>query len=151
MSVGPTETLIVDASVATTWHLTGEEYTSKARLILTRYSEGKIPLLIPSHLRYEVPSAITAATLGQSPRLSRREGQEAINEFLSLSFQTVAAETLVLSSYSLVHEHHISLSAALYLALSQTLAVPLVTADRRFYERVRQLPHVVWIGDYPPS
>lgn len=31
MRAGPVETLVVDASVATKWHLTGEEHTDKVR------------------------------------------------------------------------------------------------------------------------
>ncbi|MCL4543209.1 MAG: type II toxin-antitoxin system VapC family toxin [Chloroflexi bacterium] len=148
MSAGPAETLVVDASVATKWHLTGEEDTATARLILQRYAQGEIQLLAPSHICYEVPSAITAATLGRSARLSPEEGREAIAEFLSLNLPTVETSALVLSSYSLVQEHHIAFYDGLYLALSQALELPLVTADRRFYERIRQLPNIVWISDY---
>jgi len=116
MSAGRIETLVVDASVATRWHLTGEEHTDKPRLILERFSQGQVQILAPSHLCYEVPSAITASTLGRRALLTRDEGQEAIAEFLSLNLPTVEAGELVLSGYSLVHEHQISFYDALYLA-----------------------------------
>jgi len=151
MPAGPDEVLVIDASVATKWHLTGEEHTDKARLILRRFSQGEIRLLAPSHIRVEVPSAISAATLGRTARITPQQGQAAIEEFLSIELQTVESAELVLPAYSLVHQHRVSLYDALYLALAEQLGVPLVIADRSFYQRVRTLPTVLWLGDYSPA
>jgi len=149
MSAGPAEVLVVDASVATKWLLTDEEHVDRARLILQHFAEGKTQIVAPAHLRYEVPSAITAATVGRRSRLSPEEGKEAIDEFLELGLQTVETDELIRAAYPLVHQHGCSFYDALYLALAQDLGVPLVTADRQFYQRVRRLSQVVWIGDYP--
>jgi len=150
MSVGPAETLVVDASLATKWHLSGEEYTDKARLILRRFAQGQTQIVAPLHICYEVPSAIIAATLGPKPRISHEQGQEAIEEFLALDLQTFDTAELILAAYALVRRYGCAFYDALYLALAQQLAVPLVTADRRFYQRIRHLPNVVWLGDYTP-
>lgn len=148
MGAGPTERFVVDASVAVKWHLTGEGHTHEARLILRRFSEGQTQLLAPSHIRYEVPSAIMAATIGRNPRITVEQGRQAIEEFLSLDLQTFDAAELVVEAYLLGHRHHSSFYDALYLALARDLQVPLITADRKFYQQISQLPNAFWIGDY---
>ena len=147
----PSEAVVVDASVATKWHITDGEHTDKARLLLTRFAQGKTELIAPDYIRYEVPSAITVATQGRKPRLTQQQGQEAIEEFLSLQIRTLDSSELVLSAYPLVHQHGCALYDALYLSLGNRLKVPFITADRRFYRRIQHLPSIIWIGDYSPA
>ena len=59
--------LVVDASVAVKWHLGDEEHADQAVQLLQRFAQGDVELLAPTQIRYEVPSAITAATLGTTP------------------------------------------------------------------------------------
>lgn len=148
MSIGSSNRLVVDASVAVKWLLLDEEHTDRARLLLRRFAQGEADLVVPGHLRYEVSSAITAATLGRSPRLDLAEAREAIEEFLALPLQTMDANEHILSAYALVHQHGCAFYDALYLALSQAMSAPLITADRRFHLRVKSVPNVVWLGDY---
>jgi predicted nucleic acid-binding protein len=139
------DTLVLDASVAVKWHLSDEEYAEEAVELLSRFSEGRVTLLAPDHIRYEVPSAITVATIGSQPRLTRQQGQDAIEESLALGLTTVADDALILDAYSLVHQHGIALYDALYLALAQRSGCALITADRRLYQRIGYLTEVVWI------
>ena len=147
----PAEALVVDASVAVKWHLTDEEHADRAAELLTRFARGELELSAPTQIRYEVPSAITAASIGTHPRLSIQAGQEAIEEFLSLGLRTYDLDDSILAAYPLVHRHQIAFYDALYLALAQHLSLPFLPADHRLYERIRTLPEVVWIGDYTGS
>ncbi len=149
----PSEALVVDASVATKWHLTdaSEEHTDKARLLLTQYAQGKAELVAPDQIRYEVPSAISVATQGRKPRLSQQQGQEAIEEFLSLQITTFDSSELVLSAYPLTHQYGCAFYDALYLSLANRLNIPFITADRRLYRRIQHLPSIIWIEDYSPA
>lgn len=144
----PARAVVVDASVVAKWHLKDEDYAAESVLLLTQFGQGRVELIAPTHINYEVASAITVATVGQNPRLSQTEGREAIEEFLSLGIQTVADPELVLEAYPLVHHYGCALYDALYLALAQRLQIPLVNADRRLHQRIGQLPEVIWIGDY---
>lgn len=146
-----TEAFVVDASVAAKWHLKGEVHEDQARLLLTRLLEGRTTLAAPSQIRYEIPSAITAATLGSTPRLSHEEGMLAIAEFLDVPLVTYDTSDLILSAYTRVSRHGIAFYDALYLALAQQLDILFVTADRRLYQRIAQLPLVIWLGDYAPT
>jgi predicted nucleic acid-binding protein len=140
--------LVVDASVAVKWHLLDEEYTDEASLLLARFAQGQANLWVPDYIYCEVPAAITMATRGRQPRLTSGQGREAIAEFLALGLQVHESIDLVLKAYPLVHQYDCAFYDALYLALAQRLYLPLITADYRFYRRIRHLPDVLWIGDY---
>ncbi len=144
----PAKGLVLDASVAVKWHLKDEEYAAESALLLTQFAQGRVELFAPSHINYEVASAVSVATLRQPPRLSQDEGREAVQEFIALGIRTVDDPALSLEAYDLVHRHGIALYDALYLALSLRLQIPLMNADRRLQQRLGQLPNVVWIGHY---
>jgi predicted nucleic acid-binding protein len=142
-----TEAYIVDASVAVKWYLSGEVLGTNADLIFSRFERNEVTLIAPAHIHCEVPSAIVAATRGNSARFSREQGRLAIDEFLSLDLHTVPSKELTLHAYDLVHEYDVSIYDALYLALALDYSIPLVTADSKFYQRVEDLPEVIWLGD----
>ena len=71
--------LVVDASVVVKWHLRDEEFVDLALRVLQDYQDGRIDLLAPDHVRYEVPNAIRVAV--SRSRLSFVEGTGAVNDF----------------------------------------------------------------------
>ncbi len=144
----PTDSLVVDASVAVKWELTDEQDVEQARLLLSRFAQGEVDLVAPQQILYEVPSAITVSTLGREPRLTQQDGQEAINDFLSIQLPTISDDQLIIQAYRLVHQFTIAFYDALYLALAHRLNYKFITADSRLYRRISQLPDVVWLGDY---
>ena len=143
-----TNGLIVDASVAVKWALRDEEYVQESAIVLQHFMTGAVELLAPSHIRYEVPSAITVATGGSTPRLTKQAGQEAIQDFLALGIPTVDTDGLILSAFPLVAHYNIAFYDALYLALSRQRSFPLITADNRLYQRINNLPNVIWVSNY---
>lgn len=140
--------LVVDASVAAKWHLPDEDYADQARALLSQFHQGRIRLVAPEQIRYEVPSAITVATRGRAPRLTLAQGRRAIEEFLALDLETVRGDEIVRLAYDIVHEYDCAFYDALYLALAQEMGVPFITADGRLYRRVKAIPTVLWIGDF---
>ncbi|HKV84603.1 MAG TPA: type II toxin-antitoxin system VapC family toxin [Ktedonobacterales bacterium] len=147
--VGAARRIVVDASVAVKWHLRDEANVPEARKLLEHYAAGLVLLTAPAHIHYEVPSAITVATRGRAPRLTFEQGREAIDDFLALDIDLVHDEELIRAAYSLVHHYEVAFYDGLYLACASQLDCSLVTADRRFYQRISTLPRVVWIEDYP--
>jgi predicted nucleic acid-binding protein len=145
-----TNTVVVDASVAVKWHLEDEDDAEIAAALLDRFTRGEIILIAPDHIRYEVPSAITLATVRAQPRLTRDQGQAAIQRFLAMGLVTVGDDALILAAFPLVHQHKIAFYDAQYLALAERVGCPLVTADRKLYLRIGHLAAVKWIGDGLP-
>ena len=143
-----TEALVVDASVVAKWYLRDETDVEQADLLLTRFTTGELVLVAPEQIRYEIPSTISVATMGQRPRMSRVDGRVAIEAFLTLGIHTVGSDSLILSAFPLVHQHAIAFYDALYLALAKMLQIPFITADNRLYQRIAGLPGVIWISDY---
>ena len=151
--VTPTETLVVDASVATKWYLTDEADAELALRLLTSFGRGALALVAPQQIRSEVPSAITVATRTilrgqQHPRQTVAQGARAIADFLALDLPTVDDNELVMAAYEVAQQYGCAFYDGLYLALAQRLGVRFILADQRFYALIRQLPFVVWLGDY---
>ncbi len=144
------ESFVVDASVATKWHLRDEQNADKALLMIIRFREGRTDLWAPYHIRYEVSSAITRATRGRGQRISSIVGRQEIEAFLALGIKTVYDDSVVFDAYTLAHQYNCGFYDALYLALALQLSVPLVTADESFYRAIQGHPSVIWIGDYSP-
>jgi predicted nucleic acid-binding protein len=142
------EALVVDASVATKWFLSDEVDTYAAAFVLPQFGRGEIALHAPAYIRYEVPAAITAATLGTHPRITQEDAQEALSEFLLLQLETHESDELIWAAFSLVHQHGIALYDGLYVALSQELDLPFITADHKLYDRIRILPGMMWLAAY---
>ena len=151
--VATVELWVVDASVATKWHLPDEPDADRALSLLRRYIRGDLQLVAPAHIRAEVPSAITVATRAtargqQQPRITRAQAATAIGDFLALALPTVDDDLLVTAAYEVAQESGCAFYDGLYLALAQRLDVPFILADDRFYRLIQHLPFVVWLGDY---
>lgn len=142
------EALVVDASVATKWHLRDEQNVDKALLMLHRFMQGYTELWAPDHIRYEVSAAITNATRGRRPRIDSTIGRRSIEAFLALGLKTINSDDLILGAYPLVHQYNCGFYDAMYLTLAQQLSIPLVTADEGFYRAIQRHASVIWIGDY---
>lgn len=146
--VATAELVVVDASVATKWHLPDETDADIALLLLDRFASGEVQLIAPQHIRSEVPSAITVATRGRQARLTREQGDAAVDEFLGIALPTVDDDQLVRATYATAYEYGCAYYDGLYLALAQRLGVRFILADDRFYRLIRHLPFVTWLSDY---
>src|SRR5947209_7272583 len=89
----------VDVSVAAKWLLKDADRVGQADLLLTRFAAGQTELIAPDQIRYEVPSTITVATLGQRTCLSRTAAQIAIDQFLALGITTVNTDALIMAAF----------------------------------------------------
>ena len=48
--------------------------------------------------------------------------------------------------------YHCSIYDAVFLTLAEALEAPLITADARFYNSLRdRVSNIVWIGEYTPT
>jgi predicted nucleic acid-binding protein len=140
--------LVPDASVAFKWHIADEPDTVRAVAVLAAYTAGDLALVAPDHFRYEVPAALRAATRRRPPRLSREQADQAVAEFLGFAIPTVTDDALVTDALAVSFSNDCGFYDALYVALAHRLGIPFLTADAKLYQQVRQLPDVLWLGDW---
>lgn len=117
---------VVDASVAVKWHLRDEADLEHADALLTDFREGRIQLIAPEQIRYEVPSAIRNSL--RTGRLTPSEARTAIADFLAWRFPTVRTDVLVLAGYDWALRIGCSLYDGLYVGLAQMAGCPLARA-----------------------
>lgn len=139
--------LILDASVATKWHLADEEYSAIALALRNDYEKGRVDLTAPDHIRYEVPNALQVAA--RRGRISEHEGRAATAQFLSWGIRTVRTDELILAAYDVAAQFGCAFYDGLYLALAQATKSPLIHADDALRRRLGgAFPLALWIGDY---
>lgn len=139
---------VVDASVATKWHLKDEPWTHQAQAILTEYQEGRIDLVAPAFIRYEVPSAIRKTL--RTRRLTSEDARTSIQTFLELGIPTIDGDDIILAAFEFTLRVGCSFYDGMYMALAEGLDCPLINADVSLHNALRgHLIATVWLGDWP--
>jgi len=142
--------LVLDASVIIKWHLQDELFVQEALALRSEFTSGLVSILVPDHLRYEVPNAVYVAC--RRGRLPFEEAHMTVAQFLSWDFAFVSTSDLILRAFTASHRFSCSLYDALYLALAEQQAIPFITADKRLFDTIKdEIPGVTWLGDYRPQ
>lgn len=138
---------VVDASVASKWLLRDEPGTSGADLVLADAREGRVDLIAPAHLRYEVVSAVRNAV--RANRVEPGDARAAIADFLSWGIAVVDDGALIEAGYEQAMRVNCSLYDGCYVALAELLDVTLIYADRRLRNALGPTFHRgIWLDDY---
>ncbi len=138
---------VVDASVALKWVLNDEECVPEALALRDQYLQDPrgFPLLAPSLWRYEVANGLYVAT--RRGRLSENDAREALASLLEVGVRWVEPDAGHLLNLAL--SCGIAVYDAAYLAVAERHGLVLWTADRPFYDAVReQRSDVQWIGTF---
>lgn len=139
--------IIVDASIAVKWYIRDEIDAGKAIALLLDYEKGKIKLIVPALFYYEAGNVINTAVMRK--RITEEEGRGIIKDMLESDLEISASDKLIPVAYMYAREYAISLYDASYLAAAKEHTAMLYTADRKFYNSVKdKKAFVKWIGDY---
>lgn len=139
--------LVVDASVVVKWHLTDEVLSDAADAVRLDYTEGRISLIAPEHIRFEVPSAIRKAT--RTRRMTPDEGARAVHAFLRWRIPSAGDDALIVAAFDQSVRLGCSYYDALYLVLAESLKIPFVYADNHLRNALAGRFHLaLWIEDY---
>ncbi|MCX6020637.1 MAG: type II toxin-antitoxin system VapC family toxin [Chloroflexi bacterium] len=142
---------VLDATVANKWHLLDEQYRDIALNVRQDFEDDRIELIAPSQLRFEVAAAILKATRNPErvQRLEPRVGERILEVFQSWNIQYIPSESLTLPAYRIARQFGCSYYDGLYVALAQATATPLLHADNKLRNALRdRFPLAVWIEDY---
>ena len=139
---------VVDASVALKFQFHDEEATGAAALLLAHYVEGKIDLIAPTLLPYEIVSAIHVAI--NRKRIEESVGYKAVSYLISLGIRLHQFDELIEATFKLARKHGLSPYDCCYVALAERMKCDFITGDKRLYSSCQnKIRRVKWIGDYP--
>ena len=134
--------IILDASVVVKW-FSEEEYTEKALEIRERIRMGEERVIVPDLLLYELANA-----LKYNPSFDANDVSDALTSIFDMDVDIVTPiPEIINSAVTLAFEHNITVYDAFYIALAKETELTFITADRRLYERVRDLDFVKFIGE----
>jgi len=127
---------VIDASALMAALLPNEPLKEGARAILRSYVKGELELLAPSLLSYEVANSLLKA----ERREGRKVGPKVIDEILAEieQLEIPLVDVPPAQVVKVARKYSIWGYDASYLALAEKEDIPLITADKRFYNSVRR-------------
>jgi predicted nucleic acid-binding protein len=136
--------LIVDASVVIASLLPDEPYRDAALSVLTQFSDTLELLTVPL-LRYEVANAVWKAL--KAGRVKLEDALKVLREFEALNIPE--GEVSSVEALKLAHTYNRSAYDSAYLALAQAEQAPLITADKRLYNALKdKFSQLLWVEDF---
>lgn len=134
---------MVDASVVVKWFLP-EEHTEAARRLL----EDGFDLSSPDLVRAEVGNVMWKRW--RRDDISAEEAGEALRDFEGLPLRVHASGPLTGVAWTVARRFDRSFYDSLYVALAEQSGRPLVTADRKLFDALRESDlgePLVWVED----
>ena len=133
--------LVVDASVAIKWYLPEVHSEDALRLL-----DDERELLVPDLVWSEVGNILWKKW--QKDQLTAEQPPAILQDFGQLGLVIHSSQKLAPTAWSLAARLKRSFYDSMYLALAETQACPLVTADRRLFNAVSPSGfNLVWIED----
>ena len=124
--------VVIDASCAIKW-FTEETDTALALRLRDAYQQSKVELYAPDLMAYEVANALRF-----KPRTPPKLLEEWIVDLFEMQIVLLPpTEDLLRQAAVLSQKWETSVYDAVYLALAESLGLQLVTADARFFDKVR--------------
>ena len=117
---------VLDSSVLIKWFSPyNEEYRSKALSLLELYKERRVDLFIPELAICEVSNA-----LRYNKNFNKNEVKEILKFLINLElFTVVLDEKTIDMSLEIAYEEDITVYDSIFIALSNVLKIPLITAN----------------------
>lgn len=126
--------IVVDASLILALLLPDEKIKLKAAELLEKYRKGKLDLISVHLLDFEVLNGIRTAVLRK--RIKKEAVKRVRDNFLDLQIEKKEIDF----QRAFEHSLHFSISVydASYIALAKKRGCPLVTSDRKLFQKVKK-------------
>lgn len=140
--------LVIDASVILKWFFDfpDEQNRDQALVLKNLHIEGKIVLIVPQYSIYEITNALTFSKY----KLDKAIVLESLAALEGLKIKRIddySDKKLMKMAVELAFEYSMTIYDALYLALANKLKCNLVTADRKFVDKLKKHEHSVHLLD----
>lgn len=137
--------LVVDASVAGKWYL-DEPHAEAARRLLG----GPFRLIVPGFFFAEVGNILCKRW--RRGELTAEDVRVTLDALEAVPFEVWPTRRLLADAVEIGMAHDRSVYDSLYLALAARADTRMITADRRFFDAVKDGPfasRLVWVEDEP--
>ncbi|MGH2584781.1 MAG: type II toxin-antitoxin system VapC family toxin [Dehalococcoidia bacterium] len=130
-----TEAWTLDVSVAIKWYLRDEELLEQADAVFSAFVDGSLGIATPDYFFDEASNILRTAVI--RGRLTADQARDDHSLLLNLGTVTVEPTAARRSAaLDIALTHNIAYYDALYLQVSDEIGIPLLTADRPFFERI---------------
>lgn len=141
------KTIVADASAILKTYLRDETDVQSVDAMLDDLWRGRLKIVAPSLLRYEISNALWAAA--RQGRISIEEALAAQTDFLKINIDYMEPDNLFADALNIAFQHNRSVYDSAYVALAQKMGVWFFTGDRRLYNVLSpRLSLMRWVGDY---
>ncbi len=138
--------LVLDASVAIKWFLhfrDGEDHCQRALEILSRVGDGRVRMVQPPHFLAEMGAV-----------LAREKPADAVSDLrdlLAVEFESATEPVVYEAACKLAVRLGQHLFDTLYHAVAlNTPGATLVTADKRYFSKAREVGRIALLADFAP-
>ena len=129
---------VVDASVVVKWFSRFEEDIENSEKLLNSHVEVMSTLASSSLVLYEVCNALRF-----NPNFVEEDLSKAAISLLKLELELVDFSEIFESAIGLAFSQDITIYDAVYIAVSQTHHIPLITADYKLLAKIKDIPLVM--------
>ncbi len=138
---------VVDACVALKWSLRDEGEVAQADVLLNDLIDGKIQLLAPTLIDYEITNALKMSVV--RGRIGELDAVQALKDYWAYSIERHEFSLIQSLTFQIANKYQRSVYDATYIALAQSQDIELITGDKKLFNAVgTSLTWVKWIGDY---
>ena len=138
--------LVLDASVAIKWFLhfrEGEDHCQRALEILARVDEGRAVMVQPPHFLAEMGAVLA--------REKPADALSDLRDLMAVEFESVTEPVVYESACKLALRLGQHLFDTLYHAVAlHTPGATLVTADKRYFSKARDVGRITLLADFVP-
>jgi predicted nucleic acid-binding protein len=130
----PSDKFILDASVAAKW-FNNESLTDKAIQVRDAFVEGKISLLAPAQMVYEVGNSIwkNKALIAEIV-----DAMKAVSDLVDLDIELIQLnQEMAMYAIKIAREYSITFYDAAYVALADRYDATLISADNEILSRTK--------------
>jgi predicted nucleic acid-binding protein len=124
---------VLDASVVLKWFV-NEADSGQALKLREEFYAGKREIVVPDLLLFEIANA-----LRYNPSFSVKEIYDSLDTLFGMGIEIITPTLSLLSkTVELAEEFDLTCYDATYIALAEELSFEFITADEKFYRRVRK-------------
>lgn len=137
---------VLDTSVVVKWFSTDEHGVDNAISLRQHMLEGKCSIVIPDLLFYELANA-----LRHNPNFTARDVRESLDSIFNMGLDVMKIDNAVIAcAIDIAYRFNVTVYDSYFLALSQIEKAPFVTADYKFWERVKKFKGIIRLSETNP-